>query len=72
MMLGIFSKSASLTGSWPREVSTASLVRAKVTHYHGALRVEGAEWNHEGKLYEHIEPVKQKDKPVNADDKSEK
>ncbi len=48
------------------------LVRAKVTHYHGALRVEGAEWNHEGKLYEHIEPVKQKDKPVNADDKSEK
>lgn len=37
-----------------------ALVRAKRTHYKGALRLEGAEFEHEGKLYEHVEPVKPK------------
>jgi hypothetical protein len=47
------------------------LVRAKCTHYHGVLRVENAEFNHEGKLYEHIEPVKQKTPVATANGKSE-
>jgi hypothetical protein len=35
------------------------LVRAICTHYNKTLRKEGAEWEHEGPLYKHIEPVEQ-------------
>jgi hypothetical protein len=33
------------------------LVRAKVTHFHNALRLEGDEFEYFGPLYEHIEPA---------------
>ena len=45
------------------------LVRATCTHYNKTFRREGDEFEHEGPLYEHIEPVeqleeKQPEKPV--------
>lgn len=44
------------------------LVRAKRTHFTDTIRKEGDEWEHKGKLYEHIEVVKQNDKPASTDD----
>jgi hypothetical protein len=37
-------------------------VRAKCTHYNGVLRHEGEQFEHNGPLHEHIEPVKPKAK----------
>lgn len=49
------------------------LVRAIRTHYHNTLRKEGQEWDHEGPLYKHIEPVEpQEDKQPGKTGKGKK
>lgn len=46
-------------------------VRALCDHFHGTFRAEGAEWDHSGPLYEHIEPLKKAAADSEADEQQQ-
>ena len=46
-------------------------VRSRCNHFHNSYRKEGEEFEHEGPLYKHVEPVEQLEEEQSEDDQLE-